>query len=43
MSFFYPAVEQIQEQKLNIDVEGKKMSSSSGVIPGAKVWLMNSD
>ena len=36
-------MEQNREQKLNIDAEGKKTSSSNGAIPGAKKWLMNSD
>ena len=32
-----PAVEQNREQKLNIDAERKKTSSSSGAIQGAKI------
>ena len=37
------AVEQNHQQKLYLDAESKKWRSSSGAIPVAKLWLMNSD
>ena len=38
-----PVVSQNREQKPFLDAKGKKRCSSSGVIAGAKIWLLNSD